>query len=610
MANIISKKVTKPPIKYTSRDFVTIKQDLVDFIERYYPDTFKDFQEAGFGSMLLDSVAYVGDVLSFYLDYQANESLLTNAIERDNIINLARQSGFKYNPNKVSAGVATFYILVPATSGVTFDGGTKPDPDYMPLLKRGSTFNTSNGAVFILTTDVNFSDSTNQVVVATTDGTTGYPTYFAVRAFGNVVSGEVQKTTSELGSYIPFRKVSLNLGNIVEIISVTDSQGREYYEVENLSQDVVYRAIANRANDSQYAKSIMKPISVPRRFTVERTANTTVLQFGYGSEADVDTNEQKITPSRVLMEFYGKNYIQDTSFDPSILLNTGKFGISPSNTVLKIIYRINPKTNVNIPTSTLTNVQNARFEFANRQNLAINTLNQVRRSLEVTNDAPIVGDMTVASNEEIKIRALDTFATQNRVITANDYKALLYKMPSKFGNVKRAAVYRDQNSFKNNINIYVISEDNNGKLINSSTTLKRNLRTYISNYKSIGDTVDILDAVIINIGFEYTALAEELSTDKLILLNRINTKLKDYLKNAVDIGEPFVTTNFINVINEVKGVADVLRFKVKRKSGTNYSTVDFDPLSNLSADGRKVFIPKNVIWEIKFPNTDIKGQVR
>ena len=62
------------PIKYTSRDFESIKRDLVEHAKRYYPDNYKDFSENSFGSLMLDTVSYVGDILSFYLDYAVNES--------------------------------------------------------------------------------------------------------------------------------------------------------------------------------------------------------------------------------------------------------------------------------------------------------------------------------------------------------------------------------------------------------------------------------------------------------------------------------------------------------------------------------------------------------
>ena len=105
-------KVTKPTIKYTSREFDSIKNDLVSFVKRYYPDTFQDFQEAGFGSMVLDTTAYVGDLLSFYLDYQVNESFLDTAGEFENTIKITRQMGYRYQPNKVSTGICSFYVLV------------------------------------------------------------------------------------------------------------------------------------------------------------------------------------------------------------------------------------------------------------------------------------------------------------------------------------------------------------------------------------------------------------------------------------------------------------------------------------------------------------------
>ena len=77
-------KKNKKLIKYTDREFNDIKQSLVNYARRYYPDVYKDFSEASFGSLMLDTVAYVGDMLSFYLDYQANESFLDTAIEYNN----------------------------------------------------------------------------------------------------------------------------------------------------------------------------------------------------------------------------------------------------------------------------------------------------------------------------------------------------------------------------------------------------------------------------------------------------------------------------------------------------------------------------------------------
>ena len=112
MPDYRNKKIV--PINYSSRDFETIKNDLVDHAKRYYPDTFRDFSENSFGSLMMDTVAYVGDILSFYLDYNVNESFLSTAIEYDNVVKLGRQMGYRYRRNATATGLLSFFILVPA----------------------------------------------------------------------------------------------------------------------------------------------------------------------------------------------------------------------------------------------------------------------------------------------------------------------------------------------------------------------------------------------------------------------------------------------------------------------------------------------------------------
>ena len=134
-----------PVINYTSREFDSIKNDLVEYAKRYYPNTFRDFSQASFGALMLDSVAYIGDVLSFYLDYQANESFLTNAVQYENVMKLSRQMGYKYEGTASSSGRATFYVLCPANNN-----GIGPDTKYLPTIMRGTMLGSSGGASFVL----------------------------------------------------------------------------------------------------------------------------------------------------------------------------------------------------------------------------------------------------------------------------------------------------------------------------------------------------------------------------------------------------------------------------------------------------------------------------
>ena len=224
----------KPAINYTSRNFATIKTDLVNYAKRYYPNQFRDFSANSFGSLMLDTVAYVGDILSFYLDYQVNESFLSTAIDYDNVLKLSKQMGYNPDLSPASYGILTFFILIPASNGA-------PDFSYAPVLKRGSKFSTSNGNIFTLVEDINFADDAkNEVVVGNVDSETGTPTNYAVRARGQAVSGELAIQQTTVGGYEKFRKVNVNGDNITEIVSVTDSQGNPYYEVDYLTQNTIY----------------------------------------------------------------------------------------------------------------------------------------------------------------------------------------------------------------------------------------------------------------------------------------------------------------------------------------------------------------------------------
>ena len=165
----MAKKI--PIVKYTSRDFNSIKNELVEYSKRYYPNSFSDFNQASFGSLMLDSVSYVGDVLSFYLDYQFNESFLNSASEFDNILKISNQLGYKYGPRSTAYGEITMYIAVPTNTT-----STGPNIDYLPILKRGATFSSTGGLLFTLLKDVDFSESTNEVVVSKVDTVTGTPT--------------------------------------------------------------------------------------------------------------------------------------------------------------------------------------------------------------------------------------------------------------------------------------------------------------------------------------------------------------------------------------------------------------------------------------------------
>jgi hypothetical protein len=592
------------PIDYTSRDFDSIRRDLENYAKRYYPDTYKDFNKASFGSLMLDTVSYVGDILSFYLDYQANESFLETAVEYNNVVKLARQMGFRLDRSPSSYGILTFYIEVPAAAAVA-----GPDLSYAPVLQQGSTFSSLGGGSYTLLDDVNFATLTNQVVPKDIDNATNTPLNYVIRAQGRAVSGLTSYREVEIGGFQKFLKVNLNSNNVAQVLSVRDTEGHEYVEVDNLSQNVIYKAIVNTNTSTNGAvPSIMKAVPVARRFTVEPGAVTTYLQFGYGSDSEL-LSDSVVDPTNLILDLNGRTYVTDVDFDPTKLISTDKFGIAPSDTTLSIAYRVNTTADVNAGVGTITTVASPKIRFANQGALSSVTRGRVQSSLEVTNDEAFTGDVSLPNSEEIKQRVWGFYAAQNRAVTIQDYQAICYGMPGKFGAVKRAAVVRDFDELRRNINVYVISEDTSKKLVVANQTLKNNLKTWLLQYKIVNDTVDILDATIANFGINYVA-AIDTNADRYTVLGKANDALTKYLNNnQYDIGEAILITDFYKVLQKVPGIIDVVDLEIVERSGASYSNLDYNFVKNLTPDGRRIAADANVVFELKFPNVDIKGSI-
>jgi len=591
----------KPSINYTSRDFSAIRADLESYVKRYYPDNYKDFTEASFGSLMLDTVSYVGDILSFYVDYQANESYLATAMEFNNILKLSSGLGYKYKPHPSSFGACNFYVTIPAQSNFP-----APDDDYKPILKKGSTFYSTSNSIFTLLEDVDFSKSTNPIVVGAQNATTGAPETYAVRTSGQVVSGELAVQEISIGEFQKFLRLGINGQNISEIVSVFDDNGNQYFEVDYLTQNIVYVPVLNKGSDTSTVPYIMKPVSVSRRFMVDHTPNGAFLQFGYGSE---ETPVELKDPSSVVLNLHGKDFVSDTSFDPSVLNETDKLGVVPVNTVLTIIYRINTSEDANAATNTVTRVGSANFQFSSPEALDESKKNQVINSLSLLNEEPIVGDVSLVSPDEIKERALGNFASQYRAVTKQDYISMAYNMPAKYGKFKRVAIELDSDSYnQRNMNFYVVSENIDGKLVASSSTLKSNLKTWINQYRMINDTIDVLDAKIANIGIEFQAIAFP-GVNKYDVLNDCVAVLKSVFDRTFYIGEPLLITDVYQTLKSVPDLMDVVDVNITVKNGATYSSSPIDIEEAMSADGRYVNAPIDTVFEIKYPNSDIVGTI-
>jgi len=593
----------RPPISFTSRDFVSIQNELINYAKVYYPETYRDFNEASFGAMMIDMVAYVGDMLSFYIDYQTNESLLDTAIEETSVIKIAKQLGYKFSGVPQSTGQCAFYVTVPASTD-----GTGPNTSLIPILKSGTTLSSQAGMIFTLNEDVDFSKSDTVIKVAAVD-TDATAASYAMKAYGEVVSGEKSQETVDVGDFERFLRLRLNTSDVSEVISVHDSDGNEYFQVDYLSQNIIFQAIRNIVGSAtEKVPYILREMQVPRRFVVEHDVdNNTFLQFGFGSETSIE-NKAFPDPSTAVIQLHGKKYFSDSSFDPSTLLKTEKLGVVPSNTTLTIDMRKNGANSVNAAVGAINSIVDPQVEFRNSSYTKAEAIIQIS-NFEVENEEAIVGFVAAPSVDELKIRAINSYASQNRAVTRQDYLSLIYRMPAKFGAIKRANIVQDPDSSKRNLNLYVLAEDFNGDFIAASSTLKRNVQVWLNQYKMINDTIDILDAGIVNFGVDFEILGE-LEKDSSTVLNAALEATKEYFSTKYKIGQPIYVSDLYKILNDVDGVVDTKSVKFSRKTGAGYSAVQYNIKNHTSKDGRVIYVSEDTVLEIKNLGSDITGVIR
>ena len=589
------------PINYTNREFSEIRSDLLEMAERFYPDSFQDFSEASFGAMMIDAVAYVGDQLNFYLDYNVNEAFLDTSFQYANVVRHGRALGYKPTGRSSTFGEVTLYVEIPAASA-----GLGPDTRYIPILRRGSRFTSTNGMSYMLIENVDFNDPTNPVIVSKVDNGTGAPTHYAIRTKGNIVSGRLGQQSITVGAFERFKKVNLRDPNIVEIISVFDSEGNQYYEVEYLAQDVIYKELPNDNFKNDNVPSVMKPMLVSRKFVSEYGRNGFTLQFGSGEAGATDVVAR---PQEIALDVFGKNYVTNTTFDPTRISKNTSFGIVPANTTLYVVYRTTNNANSNAAVGAVNSVVDPIVQFEDKTVLNGTDVNSVISSIEVLNEKPVLGNVSTPSTSEIKRRIFDTFPTQNRAVTQADYENIAYRLPSKFGSIKRCLVVKDQDSLKRNLNMYVISEDKFGKLAIANNTIKTNLKTWLNNYRMVNDTIDILDPYIINIGIEFVIKLKP-GHNKTDILNQATQKIRSMISDGYFIGESIYISDIYSALKDIDSVLDVPSVKLNNKSGGQYSSTTFVINKNISPDGTQLLCPANAIFEIKFPEVDIRGKVR
>jgi len=506
----------KRNIQYINKDFSELRRSLIDYSKTYFPTTYNDFTPASPGMLFMEQAAYVGDVLSFYLDNQIQENFLQYARQPNNLYELAYMFGYKPNVTQVAVVDIDVYQQLPYKGT---SPNREPDFDYALFIEPNTILNsTSNNSIqFLIEEPIDFSVSSStdptETTVLTVDSS-GDPTFFLLKKTRKAISSTINSTSFAFNSPVQFDTRTINEENIVGILDITDgTTGEKYYEVPYLGQEMVFNSIKNTnindPNFSEYddAPYLLKLEQQQRRFVTRVTSTGSLeIQFGAGTAAD---NDEEIIPNPNNVGI-GLPFEKDkltTAFSPSNFLFTKTYGIAPSNTTLNVRYLTGGGVESNVPVNDLTNFT-ANISFLNN-NLLGSTAQTIFNSVQMTNPNAADGGGDGDTVQEIKENASANFGAQLRNVTQDDYLVRALSMPSKYGVISKAFIeptkIQNISAGESNsvLDLYVLSYNVNNQLSLCSEALKQNLSTYLSIYRMVNDSINIKDGFIINIGVNF-----------------------------------------------------------------------------------------------------------
>ena len=598
-------------IKYVAREFSDYRQELIEFAKNYFPDAYNDFSPTSPGMMFIEMAAYVGDILSFYQDTQLQETFLQYAKEPSNLYTMAYMMGYRPKVTNVSE------VEVQVTQNVGADPTTNtPNWDQALVVNENAvlTANTAGNTEFLIQNKIDFtySSSYDPTDIVISQISNGVPSEFLLTKKAKAFSGKVKTLTQTYTTAEKFSTITIEDSNIIGILEITDNSNDDvttWYEVPFLGQDSVFVEQTNTGTDVDKAPNSILLQKVPKRFVTRFNSQGYLqIQFGAGT-AGTDDSTFTPDPTNVGIGTLQGITAIDKAYDPSNFLYTQTYGLAHSNTTLTIKYLVGGGISANIPANSLTGFTgtSTASDLTYQSTLAFN------------NPLPARGGKDGDSVEEIRQNSLRSFAEQKRTITLQDYTVRALSLAPKFGTVAKVFVTQDELTSTKSVtdsiidsnplalSMYVLAYDNDKKLIPATTTLKNNLRTYMSYYMPLTDALNIKDAFVVNIGINYDILVRPNYNSRDVLLN-CNLALQDFFDiSKWNINQPINISTIYSLLDRITGVQTVSKVEVINKRGGNYSQYAYDIKG---ATRNNIVYPSydTMIFELKFFNQDIKGR--
>lgn len=598
-------------VSLLAKDFSSYRARLIDFAKTYFPNTYNDFTDTSVGNMFIELVAYAGDVLSYNIDYNFKENLLTHASEPKNIVSLAQSLGYKVPLSSGAVGSITVYQLLPD------DGSGNPDFTYALQIPVGMkiTSEQNPSTIFRTLEPIYFSEMENLAndtsLITSFQEESGNTTFWLVQYYNEipVVAGTEKTLEVSVGDAEQFYTITLPDNDVIEVLSVQDADGNTYYEVDYLAQDSIITSdrLSNTTEEPYYQARLLK---VPRRFVTRVNKDLKLqIQFGAGT---TDSEDGEVIAA--LSQINNNTNSTELALDPTSFTTSKTYGKVPANTTLTVKYTVGGGVDTNVPQNDLTNISELTFDNDESSFVGnLSVLNQIKTTLSVTNNSAATGGKGLPTIDEIRQNALQFFSSQKRCVTASDYKARVLSMPAKFGNVAKAYAQKHkqgivQSSATSTIDLYTLGYDSSGKLTTLNSQTKKNISTYLEEFRLLTDGVNILDGHIINIGVDFSISSFKGYNKSDVLLNCIEVVKSFFATTNQDFNQPIYLSDLELQIANVDGVRTVNYVRFRNLTEGNYSN-KYYPIE--SAVRNKILYPsvEPSVFEIKYPNQDIRGKV-
>lgn len=590
-------------IQYTDKNFNNLKNQLVEYAKNYFPDTYNDFSPASPGMMFIDMAAYVGDILSFYQDSQLQETFLQYAQDPGNLYAMAYMMGYRPKVSTASSVEIEFTQRVSATGS-----------NYLPNWEQALTI--AENAVlaagdqqFLVDkkVDFNFSSSYDPTEISIYSVSNNQPAEYLLTKKAHATSGKIFSKTVNVGASTKFFTVDIDDENIIGVLDIVDSSDNKWYEVPYLGQETVYVETTNTGTDSNTVPFLLSTVKTGRRF-VTRFTSTGKLQIQFGAGMSAQDNETFLPNPTLVGAPYQGTRRSDYAYDPSNFLFSDSYGNAPANTTLTIRYLKGGGIESNVEANSITGLESVSTTATDTSYVS---------TLSVSNPLAATGGKDGDTLEELRQNSLRAFNEQGRIVTKQDYAFRAMTLPSTLGSIAKAFVTAEDNikpadygkeSNPLGVSLYVLAYDINKNVTTATDGLKQNLKKYLSQYILITDSVTIKDAFVINIGIKFDIITLPSYNSREVILN-CTEELKAYFDiSKWSINQPINLSSIYTVLDRVKGVQTVQKIKIESKVGGEYSEYDYDIEG---ATKSNVVYPSldPMIFEVKFPNTDIQGRV-